>query len=280
MADETPPQDTEAQATPAPNAATEAARLFGTPAAPQPAPGGNGAAPPMPDGLIEKYWTGDMEAYARAVTQGYTHLNGEYTKATQQLGGDAPGEVADAYWAERTQEAFAAQYPKLDFEDMEGVRDVYRAAHAQGLGPKRANALVDAYLARRNATAPEVETDEARRSRVIHELGPQGASMAAAVGAWVTGSGFTGEEVAAMAPLAEDPVGIRVLFKLSRSSLTAPPSGQGPMGHEMERRQAVAQVRKELAECEGSPSADLIARYTALTQPGRTLDGQPVPDLS
>lgn len=275
---ETPPETAPAapQDDSAPTPAGEAARLFGAPAAPTGAPAPDGTAAPMPEGLIAKYWTGDLTGYAQAVTQGYQHINGEYTKLTQQLGGDPAGDNPDAYWAERTQDAFAAQYPKLDFSDMEGVRDVYRAAHGQGLGPKRANALVDAYLASRNATAPEVEDDATRRSRVVHELGPQGAQMAAAVGAWVTSGSFTAEEVAAMAPMAESADGMRALFKLSRASLTAPPSGPGPSGGEVERQQAIAQVRKELAGCEGNPSPDLVQRYRTLTKDGHMLDGTPV----
>ena len=263
----------------APTPASEAERLFGAPAQPQGVPGGNGEISPMPEGLIEKYWTGDMEAYARAVTQGYQHLNGQYTQATQQLGGDdRPGEVVEAYWAERTQAALEAQYGKLDFADMEGVRDVYRAAHAQGLGPKRANALVDDYLARRNASAPEVEADEDRRSRVVHALGPQGAKMAAAVAAWVQGGGFTAEEVAAMAPLADSADGVRVLFKLSRASLSAPPAGDGLSGGvEAQRAREVAEVKAGLADPRKLADPAFIARYRALVKDGYTLDGRPVP---
>ena len=261
----------------APTAATEAARLFGAPAAAGDVPG----ASPVPEGYVEKYWQaakGDVAEYARHLSQGYTHLNGQFTQATQRLGDDAPGETPELYWAEQAPEEWAAKYDRLDFGDVDAIRDIYRAAHAQGIGVKAARGLVEKYLEARQAAAPEVESDESRRSRVVHELGPQGAAMASAVSAWVSGQQFTAEEVAAMAPLAESAAGMKALFKLSRATLGAPPGAGGvQQAAEMERQQELAEVKKGLADPANLVDPKFIARYRALVRDGHTLDGAPVP---
>ena len=259
------------------NAATEAARLFGAPAATQ----DTTPASPVPEGYVEKYWQaakGDVNEYAKHLSQGYTHLNGQFTQATQRLGDDAPAETAELYWAEQGPQAWAAKYDRLDFSDEAAITDIYRAAHAQGIGVKAAQGLVEKYLDARQAAAPEVESDEVRRSRVIHELGPQGAAMAAAVSAWVTGQGFDAEEVGAMAPLAESAAGMKALFKLSRATLGAPPSaGNVAQAAEMERQKEMEDVKKGLADPKNLVDPKFIERYRRLTRDGHTLDGEPVP---
>lgn len=262
--------------------ATEAAtRLFGAGSETE----AGTEAPAMPEGYIEKYWQaakGDAAEYARHLSQGYANLNGQFTKATQGASEDPVGELVETYWAERTPEELGKTYGRLDFSDMEAVRDIYRAAHAEGLGPKRANALVDGYLKARNDAAPEVETDEARRSRVIHEMGPQGAAQAAAVATWIGAKARSGElstdEVEALMPLAESAHGMAALFKMSRSSLGPPPDSSGAAGGlEAEREAAVAEVKKGLTDPEKLSDPKFIARYNALVKEGHLLDGSAVP---
>ena len=264
-------------------AATDAAaKLFGGEAKEQP----EGTPPAMPEGYIEKYWQaakGDATEYAKHLSQGYAHLNGQYTQVTQQMGDDKPGETAELYWAEQTPEQWGEKYAKLDFSDADAIRDIYRAAHAQGIGVKAAQGLVEKYLESRNTAAPEVETDEARRSRVIHELGVQGAQTAAAVAKWVGAKAQSGElsaaEVEALMPLADSADGMRALFKMSRSSLGPPPAGavEGKTALEAERAEAVAQMKKDLTDPEKLADPAFIKRYQALVKDGMTLDGEPVP---
>ena len=264
----------------APDASAEAARLFGA---------GDGAAPGtghpgMPEGYIEKYWNaakGDAAEYARHLSQGYTHLNAQFTQATQGAAEDPRGDSADAYFAGQDPKQWAEKYDRLSFDDPEAIRDIYRAAHETGLGPKRTQAMVDAYLQRRQSGAPEVESDESRRSRVIHELGPQGAAMAHAVATFMQGHAragtLTGTEMAALAPVAETPDGIRALFKMSRSSMTRLPDGQGAAGLEAARQKEMADLKEALADPKRALLPETAARYKALVRDGYTLDGERVP---
>ena len=281
MADDTPTNGT-ADPNAAANAAAESARLFGQPDPNATAP--STAAPALPEGYVEKYWQaarGNPEEYAKVLSEGYRQLNGTYTQITQSLGEDKPGEVADAYWAERPKADFEKAYPKLSFEDEEAVRDIYRAAHAQGLGPKRANALVDHYLASRNKAAPDVESDEDRRSRVIHEMGVQGAAKASAVATWIHGMGLDAAQIGALAPVAESAAGMEALFRMSRASLAAPPAGgEGTLAQPADTRAAeIAQLKADLADPEKGHTAEVRARYLRLVKDGHTLDGEPLPQV-
>ena len=266
-------------------AAEAATRLFGEGAEQTPVT----EHPAMPEGYIEKYWQaakGDAAEYAKHLSQGYTHLNGQYTQVTQQMGEDKPGETAELYWAEQTPEQWSEQYAKLDFSDVDAIRDIYRAAHAQGIGVKAAQGLVAKYLESRNTAAPEVETDEARRSRVIHELGVQGAQTAAAVAQWVGAKARSGElttaEVEALLPLADSADGMRALFKMSRSSLGPPPAGtaETKSGLEAAREQERDEIRKGLADPEKLADPAFVARYRAFVKDGHLLDGSAVPVAS
>ena len=271
----------ESTGTPA-DANAEAQRLFGEGTPPASDSGTPGA---LPAGYIEKYWNaakGDAAEYAKVLSEGYRQLNGTYTQVTQSLGEDKPGEVAEAYWADRTKAGFEEKYPKLSFDDEEAVRDIYRAAHAQGLGPKRANALVDHYLEARNKGAPEVEDDETRRSRVIHELGPQGAQKASAVASWVMGGKLTADQVKALAPVAETKDGIEALFALSRAGVGQPPAGDPAVataGVELAREAELAQLKADLADPVKGHSAEVRARYMRLVKPGKLLNGDDLPQV-
>ena len=265
---------------PAPDAAAEAARLFGDGEAPAPAPA------EIPEGVVVKYWQaakGDKEEYARHLAQGYTELNRRFTQATQGAGDDPVGETPELYWTrpEDTPEALAEKYDRLDFGDIEAIRDISRSAHAAGLGPKRAQAIVDGYLDLRQKAAPEVETDEARRSRVIHEMGPQGAQMASAVATFIGARARSGElsaeQVAALMPVAESAAGMEALFKLSRASLAAPPAMTNGVSLQAERDAAVAQLKKDLADPSKLSDPEFLARYRSMVKEGYTLDGRPVP---
>ena len=280
MADETTNGAAGAPAADA-DAAKETARLFGQGDAPPGgvAPGSPGA---VPEGFVEKYWNaakGDPTEYAKVLSEGYRQLNGQFTQATQAQGDDKPGEVPEAYWAERTDASFAEKFARLDFSDMESVRDLYRAAHGEGWGPKRTNAPVDAYLTLRNKAAPEVETDEARRSRVIHELGPQGAQKAAAVATWVSGMKLDAAQVQALAPVAESAAGMEALFRMSRATLGAPPAGGAQGGGQEAREAEIAQLKADLADPEKAFTSEVRARYARLVKPGHTLDGQPLSSI-
>lgn len=266
----------------APDAATEASRLFGTGTA----EGQAQDAANLPQGYIRKYWNaarGDASEYARHLSQGYAALNAEFTKATQGNAEDPRGEDAEAYFAGQTPEAWAEKYSRLDFSEPEAIRDIYRAAHDAGLGPKRAQSMVDAYLQRSHERAPEPEDDATRRSRVIHELGPQGAAMAASVATWiqghVKGGTLTGTEVASLAPVAETADGIRALFKMSRSTLGTLPAGQGPQAAEIHRTQELEALRADMQDPKKALTPEVAARYKALVRDGFTLDGEPVPAL-
>ena len=264
-------------------AASEAAKsVFGEGA---PAPETPPETTEAPEWAIAKHWVGDGKDYAERVTASYAALE----KAFHAKGGDAGDPHDDdiaKYQALVTEEALSG-FDRIPAEER-GHELLLEAVKAAGLGPRKANEIVQHWLKGRNDAAPVPETDEARKSRVIHEMGPSGAVRATEVATWIGAQAkdgsLTADEIKAMVPLAGSAAGMTVLWKLSRAGGGGPPSAEQHAADQaalrQDRAEKVQSIREKMADptVYQSPSrlAALQEEFNALTKGGAVrLDGSP-----
>ena len=217
-----------------------------------------------------------MAKYAEAASKGYAELQAKFTQMSQAEGADvplnSPAELA------ATIGDLSSKYDRLDGVP-ELTQELAGILHGQGMGPKRAAAVIEAVLTKRQGEAPARMSMEEQRSRVVHELGPSGAAIATRVAnkmhAMEQDGRMDAEGFEQLVPLAGSAAGMRVLDRLLNGAAPPPDASQVQQGQQW-RQQEIADIRKGLTDPNKLADPAFIERYRKLAKEGFMLDGKPV----
>lgn len=192
-----------------------------------------------PEWAPEEYWK-DGAVQTEAMAKGYRDLRADYTRKAQRLAElEKKGKVeipkeADSYLEGLPWDALAEKHPRAAAAMGEKgaaspmVEHLLRSAHANGVPPDTAQAMLATWLEAVDPHSPEVLTQAERHKAAVGELGPLGVHIARDVSSWLVARNerkpFTEPQMAEITRLAGTAAGVSVLYELMREGGEGPPA--------------------------------------------------------
>ena len=251
--------------------------------APEPAAGSGTPDPNRPEWVPEPFWDGEKKAVrAEDMAKSWRDTKADHTRLSQEIaelkkGAPQVPEAPDVYWAELDAEALKAAAPNsvhaAGGADGETVKSFMRSAHAHGVPPETARAMLTDYFKGVNPHLPAQQSAAERMQAAIRHQGPNGQAIANDTQAWLEqkakGGAFTGESIGVLQQLVQSGPGLSMLYNLMRTSQSSGPPSAAGASIAVDRATEERKLKEMLADpvARKTKMAEIEARYNALHGP-------------
>ena len=196
--------------------------------------------PSRPDWAPENFWK-EGKLDGQAWGKSWKDTRAELTRAQQRVkelekargSSEEVPEAADAYWKDQAFDELKGKAPKAftlaGGNEGASVQAFLRTAHANGIGPEKARAMLGSYLEQLEPTLPDTigQTQEERFKAAVAAQGPNGARIATDTQRWLRAQAekgaFTENQVSLLGDLVSDGEGLGLLYALIRQRQDAGP---------------------------------------------------------